>query len=97
MSDTGEHLYGHALGKFVRIGRFSQLCALLRILFNEDPQRPELAAALELDIDEVKVVRGKFRTLRIFIEKNAVERAKLAETANPDELPKGVPVETLSE
>ncbi|HTH52957.1 MAG TPA: ribosome maturation factor RimP [Edaphobacter sp.] len=45
---------------------------------------------------------GKFRTLRIFIEKNAEERAKLAAKATAEgaeedpTLPKGVPVETLS-
>ncbi|WP_348268199.1 ribosome maturation factor RimP [Edaphobacter paludis] len=56
-----------------------------------------VAASHNLDLVDIEFQGGgKFRTLRIFIEKNAVERAKLAETANPDELPKGVPVEMLS-
>jgi ribosome maturation factor RimP len=41
----------------------------------------------------------KFRTLRVFVEKNAVERAKLAELAASEaesNLPKGVPAEQLS-
>jgi len=56
-----------------------------------------VAASHNLDLVDIEFQGGgKFRTLRIFIEKNAVERAKLAETANPEELPKGVPLETLS-
>ncbi|RZU40626.1 ribosome maturation factor RimP [Edaphobacter modestus] len=44
---------------------------------------------------------GKFRTLRVFIEKNAEERAKLAARAAEESteevvLPKGIPVEMLS-
>jgi ribosome maturation factor RimP len=41
----------------------------------------------------------KFRTLRVFIEKNATERAKLAAAAaagEVEDLPKGVPAELLS-
>src|SRR5665213_466725 len=56
-----------------------------------------VAASHDLDLVDIEFQGGgKFRTLRIYIEKNAVERAKLAETANPEELPKGVPVEMLS-
>jgi ribosome maturation factor RimP len=56
-----------------------------------------VAASHNLDLVDIEFQGGgKFRTLRIFLEKNAAERAKLAETANPDELPKGVPVEMLS-
>jgi len=56
-----------------------------------------VAASHNLDLVDIEFQGGgKFRTLRIFLEKNAVERAKLAENANPDELPKGVPVEMLS-
>jgi ribosome maturation factor RimP len=56
-----------------------------------------IAASHNLDLVDIEFQGGgKFRTLRVFIEKNAQERAKLAETANPDELPKGVPVEMLS-
>jgi ribosome maturation factor RimP len=56
-----------------------------------------VAASHNLDLVDIEFQGGgKFRTLRIFIEKNAVERAKLAEAANPEELPKGVPLETLS-
>lgn len=56
-----------------------------------------VAASHGLDLVDIEFQGGgKFRTLRIFIEKNAAERARLAETANPEELPKGVPVETLS-
>ncbi|HSC55746.1 MAG TPA: hypothetical protein VLC51_01010, partial [Nitrospira sp.] len=56
-----------------------------------------VAASHDLDLVDIEFQGGgKFRTLRIFLEKNAVERAKLAEAANPDELPKGVPVEMLS-
>ncbi len=43
---------------------------------------------------------GKFRALRVFVEKNAAERAKLAADATQDPekaaLPKGVPAEVLS-
>ncbi len=59
-----------------------------------------VAASHGLDVVEVEFQGGgKFRTLRIFIEKNAAERAKLAADAAQDEvagLPKGVPVEMLS-
>lgn len=56
-----------------------------------------VAASHNLDLVDIEFQGGgKFRTLRIFVEKNAVERAKLAESANPDELPQGVPVEMLS-
>jgi ribosome maturation factor RimP len=55
-----------------------------------------VAASHLLDLVDIEFQGGgKFRTLRIFVEKNAAERAKLADT-NPDELPKGVPVEMLS-
>jgi len=42
---------------------------------------------------------GKFRTLRVYLEKNAEERARLAELAaagEAEDLPRGVPVEMLS-
>ena len=42
---------------------------------------------------------GKFRALRVFVEKDAAERASLAKLAakgEVEELPKGVPVERLS-
>jgi ribosome maturation factor RimP len=42
---------------------------------------------------------GKHRALRIFVEKNALERARLAalaETGEVEDLPKGVPAELLS-
>lgn len=62
-----------------------------------------VAASHHLDVVELEFSGGvKFRTLRVFIEKNAEERAKLAAKAlaeGADEelvLPKGVPVEMLS-
>jgi ribosome maturation factor RimP len=62
-----------------------------------------VAASHHLDVVDLEFSGGvKFRTLRIFIEKNAEERAKLAAkaAAEGDEeaasLPKGVPVEMLS-
>lgn len=56
-----------------------------------------VAASHGLDLVDIEFQGGgKFRTLRIFIEKNAIERARLVETANPEELPSGVAIETLS-
>ena len=58
-----------------------------------------VAASHNLDLVDLEFQGGsKFRTLRVFIEKNAVERAKLAElaAAGTEALPKGVPVEMLS-
>jgi ribosome maturation factor RimP len=58
-----------------------------------------VAASHSLDLVDLEFQGGsKFRTLRVFIEKNAAERARLAEqaTAGTSELPKGVPVEMLS-
>ncbi len=62
-----------------------------------------VAASHHLEVVDVEFSGGvKFRTLRVFIEKDAAERAKLAALANLDEvpeefaLPKGVPVERLS-
>lgn len=61
-----------------------------------------VAASHHLDVVDIEYQGGvKFRTLRVFIEKNAEERAKLAELARTAEaeaqtFPKGVPVETLS-
>jgi ribosome maturation factor RimP len=58
-----------------------------------------VAASHNLELVDLEFQGGvKFRTLRIFIEKNAAERAKLAEqaAARTSELPKGVPVEMLS-
>ncbi|MBS1798489.1 MAG: ribosome maturation factor RimP [Acidobacteria bacterium] len=62
-----------------------------------------VAASHHLDVVDLEFSGGaKFRTLRIFIEKNAEERAKLAAKATAEgeeeatSLPKGVPVEMLS-
>lgn len=64
-----------------------------------------VAASHDLDVVEVEFQGGvKFRTLRVYIEKNAAERAKLAALAaagNAEDLalpqlPKGVPAEMLS-
>jgi len=62
-----------------------------------------VADSHQLDVVDIEFQGGvKFRTLRVFIEKNAEERARLAEkakTENAEEaaaIPKGVPVETLS-
>ena len=58
-----------------------------------------VAASHNLELVDLEFQGGiKFRTLRIFIEKNAAERAKLAEqaAAGTSDLPKGVPVEMLS-
>jgi ribosome maturation factor RimP len=59
-----------------------------------------VAASHHLELVDLEFQGGaKFRTLRIFVEKDATERAKLAELAakgTTEELPKGVPVERLS-
>jgi ribosome maturation factor RimP len=59
-----------------------------------------VAASHNLELVDLEFQGGaKFRTLRVFLEKNAVERAKLAElveTGATEELPKGVPIERLS-
>ncbi len=58
-----------------------------------------VAASHNLEIVDLEFQGGvKFRTLRIYIEKNAAERAKLAEVAaaGTEDLPKGVPAEMLS-
>jgi ribosome maturation factor RimP len=59
-----------------------------------------VAASHDLELVDLEFQGGgKHRTLRIFIEKNAVERAKLAELAKAEaveDLPKGVPAEMLS-
>ena len=58
-----------------------------------------VAASHNLDLVDLEFQGGsKFRTLRVFIEKNATERTKLAEqaAAGTSEFPKGVPVEMLS-
>jgi ribosome maturation factor RimP len=60
-----------------------------------------VAASHHLDVVDVEFSGGaKFRTLRVFIEKDAAARAKLAELAQAEdaeiELPRGVPVELLS-
>ncbi len=59
-----------------------------------------VAASHHLNLVDVEFQGGvKFRTLRIYLEKDAVERAKLAElaaTGEVSDLPKGVPVEMLS-
>lgn len=59
-----------------------------------------VAASHQLDLVDLEFSGGaKFRTLRIFIEKNSEERAKLAEAAATGEvtdLPSSVPAELLS-
>lgn len=59
-----------------------------------------VASSHHLELVEIEFQGGaKFRTLRVFIEKDAAERAKLAELAQagePLDLPKDVPVERLS-
>jgi ribosome maturation factor RimP len=59
-----------------------------------------VAASHNLELVDLEFQGGvKFRTLRVFIEKSAAERAKLAELAEAgsvEDLPKGVPVEMLS-
>jgi ribosome maturation factor RimP len=59
-----------------------------------------VAASHNLELVDLEFQGGvKFRTLRVFIEKSAAERAKLAELAaagSVEDLPKGVPVEMLS-
>jgi ribosome maturation factor RimP len=59
-----------------------------------------VAASHDLEVVDVEFQGGvKFRTLRVFIEKNATERAKLAAAAaagEVEDLPKGVPAELLS-
>jgi ribosome maturation factor RimP len=59
-----------------------------------------VAASHHLELVDLEFQGGvKFRTLRIFIEKNAAERARLAGLAaagTVEDLPKGVPVERLS-
>ncbi len=54
-----------------------------------------VASSLGLEVVDVEFTGGaKFRTLRVFIEKNAEGRAKL--TAEAEGLPTGVPLEQLS-
>jgi ribosome maturation factor RimP len=59
-----------------------------------------VAASHHLELVDIEFQGGvKFRTLRVFLEKDAAERAKLAEQAQagePLDLPQGVPVERLS-
>jgi ribosome maturation factor RimP len=59
-----------------------------------------VAASHNLELVDLEFQGGvKFRTLRVFVEKNAVERAKLAELAASEaesNLSKGVPAERLS-
>ena len=59
-----------------------------------------VAASHSLDVVDLEFSGGaKFRTLRVFIEKNAEARAKLATEASGDEenpLPRDVPAEILS-
>ena len=59
-----------------------------------------IAASHQLDVVELEFSGGaKHRALRVFIEKDAAGRAKLAELAASEEendLPKGVPAELLS-
>jgi ribosome maturation factor RimP len=59
-----------------------------------------VAGSHGLDVVDVEFQGGgKHRTLRVYVEKNADERAKLAalaETGEVEDLPKGVPAELLS-
>jgi ribosome maturation factor RimP len=59
-----------------------------------------VAASHQLEVVELEYQGGsKFRTLRVFIEKDAAARAKLAELAaagEVEDLPSGVPAEMLS-
>jgi ribosome maturation factor RimP len=59
-----------------------------------------VAASHNLEVVDLEFQGGaKFRTLRVFLEKNAAERAKLAElveAGGTEELPKDIPVERLS-
>ncbi len=59
-----------------------------------------VAASHHLEVVDVEFTGGvKFRTLRVFLEKDAAERARLKERLEAGEemeLPKGVPVEMLS-
>ena len=59
-----------------------------------------VAASHQLEVVDLEFSGGvKFRALRIFVEKNAEERRKLAEIAarqEKNDLPKGVPAEMLS-
>ena len=59
-----------------------------------------VAASHHLEVVDVEFSGGaKFRTLRVFLEKDAAARARLAEQAVAgveSELPKGVPAEMLS-
>lgn len=59
-----------------------------------------VAASHHLELVDIEFQGGvKFRTLRIFLEKDAEERAKLAEqvkAGEPFDLPQDVPVERLS-
>jgi ribosome maturation factor RimP len=60
-----------------------------------------VAASHHMDVVDLEFTGGaKFRTLRVFLEKNAEERARLAEKAAAEDaeqtLPKGVPLEMLS-
>ena len=56
-----------------------------------------IAASHHLELVDLEFQGGaKHRTLRVFIEKNAAERAKLAESGTTEALPKGVPTEQLS-
>lgn len=59
-----------------------------------------VAASHGLEVVDIEFSGGgKHRALRVFVEKNAAERARMIEAAATDpeaELPKGVPVEVLS-
>jgi len=59
-----------------------------------------VAASHHLEVVDVEFGGGgKSRALRVFVEKNAAERARLkarAEAGEVEDLPKGVPVELLS-
>ena len=59
-----------------------------------------IAASHNLDLVDIEFHGGaKFRTLRVYVEKNTAERAKLAalaQSGEAEDLPKGIPAEMLS-
>jgi ribosome maturation factor RimP len=83
-----------------------QAARIIAMALNLDTIRAtadRVAASHHLEVVDLEFQgRAKFRTLRVFIEKDAEERAKLATKATEEgteegsSLPKGVPVEMLS-
>jgi ribosome maturation factor RimP len=82
-------------------GKLNRNVLLMAVQIDEIRATAErIAASHNLELVDIEFQGGaKFRTLRIFVEKSAAERAKLAELAAggaAEDLPKGVPVEMLS-